>query len=269
MSATTTLPVIDLVDLERGPAARAELLTRLRTVTHEIGFFHLAGHGADPALARELIAAARAFFALPDAAKLEIENSRSPQFRGYTRIGGERTQGYVDWREQIDIGPERAAVADVDPAKPWEVLHGPNLWPTQLPELRDLALRWIDQAQAVGIVLLRAWAESLGAPADFFDGAFADPDPLLKIARYPGHDRSVTGQGVGGGLRRRQAELTEQRRALVEDVADGPSCRRRSRRPGRAPTRAAPAAERPRSAARAGRGGRRSGRGNRPGVRSG
>lgn len=197
MSATTTLPVIDLVDLERGPAARAELLTRLRTVTHEIGFFHLAGHGADPALARELIAAARAFFALPDAAKLEIENSRSPQFRGYTRIGGERTQGYVDWREQIDIGPERAAVADVDPAKPWEVLHGPNLWPTQLPELRDLALRWIDQAQAVGIVLLRAWAESLGAPADFFDGAFADPDPLLKIARYPGHDRSVTGQGVG------------------------------------------------------------------------
>ncbi len=78
------------------------------------------------------------------------------------------------------------------------MLHGPNLWPAQIPELRDLALQWIERCQEVGIVLLRAWAESLGAPAGgFFDDAFADPDPLLKIARYPGHDRSVTGQGVG------------------------------------------------------------------------
>lgn len=197
MSATTTLPVVDLTELNRGPRARTELLTLLRTVTHEIGFFHLAGHGIDPVLAGDLLAAARRFFALPDAAKLGIENSHSPQFRGYTRIGGERTQGYVDWREQIDIGPERAAVAAIDSAKPWEVLHGPNLWPAQIPELRDLALQWIERCQEVGIVLLRAWAESLGAPAGFFDDAFADPDPLLKIARYPGHDRSVTGQGVG------------------------------------------------------------------------
>jgi len=32
---------------------------------------------------------------------------RSPHFRGYTRLGGELTRGEVDWREQIDIGPER------------------------------------------------------------------------------------------------------------------------------------------------------------------
>lgn len=38
----------------------------------------------------------------------------SPQFHGYTRIGGERTQGEVDWREQIDIGPERGIVTDAD-----------------------------------------------------------------------------------------------------------------------------------------------------------
>ncbi|MBF0662150.1 2-oxoglutarate and iron-dependent oxygenase domain-containing protein [Rhodococcus sp. (in: high G+C Gram-positive bacteria)] len=196
MSDSTALPVIDLADFD-APETRDAALDRLRTVTHEIGFFHLAGHGIDPAAADRLIAASREFFALPDAAKLEVENSHSPHFRGYTRVGGERTQGHVDWREQLDIGPERDAVAEFDPARPWEVLHGPNLWPAQVPQLRPAAAEWMDRLQAVGLRLLRAWAESLGAPADFFDEAFAHPDPLLKIVRYPGHDRSVTDQGVG------------------------------------------------------------------------
>ncbi|WP_416062212.1 isopenicillin N synthase family dioxygenase [Rhodococcus indonesiensis] len=197
MPPSTTLPVVDLTGLDGDAATRAALLDRLRRVTHEVGFFHLAGHGIDPALADRLIAAARAFFALPDPVKLEIENSHSPHFRGYTRVGGERTQGYVDWREQLDIGPERAPVAQFDPHRPWEVLHGPNLWPSRVPQLRPLALQWIEQSGTVGRRLLRAWSESLSAPADFFEGAFTDPDPLLKIVRYPGHDRSITGQGVG------------------------------------------------------------------------
>lgn len=182
------LPIIDLENLD---------LDLLRTVTHEIGFFYLTGHGIDQQLTDDLIAVSREFFALPDADKLEIENSNSPHFRGYTRVGGERTQGYIDWREQLDIGPERAAVDPIDPARAWDVLHGPNLWPTRVPRLRELALEWSAQAQDAGLRLISGWAASLGAPADFFDAAFADPDPLLKIARYPGHDGSVTDQGVG------------------------------------------------------------------------
>ncbi|MFI6400110.1 isopenicillin N synthase family dioxygenase [Rhodococcus coprophilus] len=197
MSVSTTLPIIDLTRFDGAPAERVAELERLRTVTHEIGFFHLTGHGIDPAAADDLITDSRAFFALPDATKLEIENTHSPHFRGYTRVGGERTQGNIDWREQLDIGPEREAVAEVDDARPWEVLHGPNLWPDQVPQLRSSALHWMERLQTVGLRLLRAWAESLGAPAAFFDEVFADPDPLLKIVRYPGHDRSVTDQGVG------------------------------------------------------------------------
>ena len=183
-----TLPIIDLENLD---------LDLLRSVTHEIGFFYLAGHGIDQGLTDGLLAASREFFALGEADKLEIENSHSPHFRGYTRVGGERTQGYIDWREQLDIGPERAAVDPVGPARPWDVLHGPNLWPAQVPRLRGLSLEWMAQAQSAGLRLIGGWARSLGAPADFFDTAFANPDPLLKIARYPGHDGSVSGQGVG------------------------------------------------------------------------
>ncbi len=196
MAADTTLPTVDLAALDAGDPAE---LRALRTATHGIGFFYLAGHGDEAAAdaADELIAAAREFFALPERRKRAIENVRSPHFRGYTMLGGERTQGRVDWREQLDIGAERAA-APPDPQRPWRVLEGPNQWPEEVPRLRGAALDWMDRSSAVGRRLLRAWAVSLGAPAGHFDAAFAEPDPLLKIVRYPGHDGSVSGQGVGG-----------------------------------------------------------------------
>ncbi len=75
-----------------------------------MGFFYLVGHGADQELIDELLTVSRRFFDLPIEDKLRLENVFSPQFRGYTRVGGELTHGDVDWREQIDIGVDRDAV---------------------------------------------------------------------------------------------------------------------------------------------------------------
>ncbi|HET6824699.1 MAG TPA: 2-oxoglutarate and iron-dependent oxygenase domain-containing protein [Amnibacterium sp.] len=188
-----SLPVLDLSRLEAEPDAfRADL----RAAAHEVGFFQLIGHGVPSELTRELLAVSRRFFSLPVEDKLAIENTRSPQFRGYTRIGGERTNGDVDWREQIDISVERPPVQPGDGVPDYWRLEGPNLWPEGLPELRPIVERWQEEVGRVALRLLRAWAESLGAPADAFDHAFASrPFTLLKIVRYPGApDR---GQGVG------------------------------------------------------------------------
>ena len=38
--------------------------------------------------------------------KLAIEMVNSPHFRGYNRVGWERTRGRPDWREQVDIGAD-------------------------------------------------------------------------------------------------------------------------------------------------------------------
>ena len=110
------LPILDLSQLDEGPEAAARFRDDLRCATHDVGFFYLTGTGVTPELEERLGRAAREFFALPEADKLEIENVKSPHFRGYTRIGGELTQGRVDWREQIDIGPERDAITDPDDA---------------------------------------------------------------------------------------------------------------------------------------------------------
>lgn len=190
----TNLPILDLAQLDEGPDAAARFRDRLRAATHGSGFFYLTGTGVSSDLEARLLRTARAFFALPEADKLEIENVNSPHFRGYTRVGGERTQGRVDWREQIDIGPERTAV-DWDGAPGYARLIGPNLWPAALPELREVVTEWEDHLRGVSRTLLRAWALSLGAPESYFDAHFGEPSTLTKIVRYPG--KEDPSQGVG------------------------------------------------------------------------
>lgn len=121
---------------------------------------------------------------LPQAAKDAVAMVNSPHFRGYTRLGGELTSGAVDWREQIDIGPERLPVPD--PAEPYLRLQGPNQWPAGLPELPEVMAEWDAALANVGRELLRHLAIALGSPEDVFDEAFADtPATLIKIVRYP------------------------------------------------------------------------------------
>jgi len=135
----------------------------------------------------------RDFFALPVDAKNEISQLKSPQFRGYSRIGGELTNGKVDWREQIDIGPERPVI---DGAEGYWRLQGPNLWPSTPSGFRAAFEEWDTALSVVGLRLLRHWAVSLGAAEDTFDPAFTDrPATLIKVVRYPG--TSDTPQGVG------------------------------------------------------------------------
>ncbi|MGB4778618.1 isopenicillin N synthase family dioxygenase [Microbacterium sp.] len=195
-----SLPILDLSLLDAGPDTAARFRDELRAATHDVGFFYLTGTGIPPELEARLHRTARAFFDLPEADKLAIENVHSPHFRGYTRIGGERTQGEVDWREQIDIGPERDAVADPD-APDFDRLIGPNLWPEAQPELREVATEWQEHLTGVARKLLRAWALALGAEESYFDDHFGEPSTLLKIVRYPGsRDPESAGgwaQGVG------------------------------------------------------------------------
>lgn len=196
---TTPIPVLDLSLLDQGPDAAERFRDELRRATHEVGFFTLVGHGIPDELQERLLTTARAFFALPAEDKLEIENLKSPHFHGYARVGGELTQGKVDWREQIDIGPGRDArvLGPDDPA--YLRLEGPNQWPSALPELRPLIEEWNDRLTAIGMRLLAAWAESLGVEARDLTSLFdVDPWAQIKIARYPGVPADAPSrQGVG------------------------------------------------------------------------
>lgn len=191
-----SLPIIDISRF-RGPE-RAAFLDDLRRAAHDVGFFYVTGHGVPGAVTGAITELARRFFALPIEQRLEIENVHSPQFRGYTRVGTEHTGGTADQREQIDIGPERAAL-DVAPGEPdYLRLIGPNQWPSALPELRDAVLRWQAEALRVSREVLRALAAALGQPEGYFDGWFDDEAAVhVKIVHYPPRQTPADAQGVG------------------------------------------------------------------------
>ena len=189
MSSVTTLPEVDLRDRP------GQLRDRLRQVAHEVGFFYLTGHEVPEALTARVLTAARRLFALPQANKDAVAMVRSPHFRGYTRLGGELTRGEVDWREQIDIGPERDPIGGPDkPDYLW--LQGPNQWPSGMPELAGIVAEWDAALGVVARTLLRHWAAALGSAPDVFDAAFAEaPATLIKIVHYPA--TAAGSQGVG------------------------------------------------------------------------
>ncbi|WP_331754027.1 isopenicillin N synthase family oxygenase (plasmid) [Streptomyces chartreusis] len=198
MAQPTALPVIDISRFRAPDTDREAFLAELRSAAHDVGFFYVTGHGVPASLQDEILTAARTFFALPEARRLEIENVNSAQFRGYTRTGTEHTAGGADWREQIDIGPERAAL-DTGPDDPdYLRLIGPNQWPSAFPELRDIVLRWQAEALRVSREVLRALAAALRQDEGYFDRWFDEEAAVyVKIVHYPPPADRHADQGVG------------------------------------------------------------------------
>lgn len=195
--ALPALPVLDLSDLDAGPSAASAFRSALLAATHSVGFFYLRGTGLPATLEARMLSAARSFFSLPGSAKAAVANTTSAQFRGYTALGGERTRGEADLREQLDICPEARALspAELDGKAAFWRLVGPNLWPEGLPDLQRVVHEWEAHCEQISRRLLAAWALALGEDEDFFDASFTEPFSLLKIVRYP--PTTKPGQGVG------------------------------------------------------------------------
>ncbi|MDQ0635562.1 isopenicillin N synthase-like dioxygenase [Arthrobacter pascens] len=196
-----TIPVLDLGTARQTDGSFSpEFIEQLRDATHRVGFFQLAGYGATPGQAEELLAIIRRFFALPLGERMKLDNRLSPHFRGYTRMGTEVTQGRADAREQIDYSPEREPVTDYPPDQPYWLLQGHNMWPDEsLPELEPAAMAWAELMSRVGTELLQAIAVSLQLPEDYFDEPFRDtPAWMGKLVHYVGGVvEAAGGQGVG------------------------------------------------------------------------
>jgi len=192
------LPTLDLRRFDAGGPERAAFLSELRSAAGGVGFFYLIGHGLDDKLIQDALSISRRFFALPEPDKLAIEMLNSPHFRGYNRAGFEHTQGKPDWREQVDIGPEREALPFDRSAPLWTRLQGPNQWPAALPELKPTLLAYQDRATALAIRVLRAFAAALEQPENVFEPIYTPaPNQLIKIIRYPGRAAEQGDQGVG------------------------------------------------------------------------
>lgn len=195
------LPELDISKYLADPSSKNAMLfiDQLLETCHGPGFFYLKGHGVAQEVNQEALEIANRFFALPSTEREAIAIGGSAGFRGYTLLKHERTNGRIDWRDQLDVGPEEAEPKSTLNDPPWTRLRGPNQWPANLPAMSGVINTWMAQMQPVGLALMRALAIGLGQDANFFDNRMTpEPYTRVKIIRYPAQpEQGGSGQGLG------------------------------------------------------------------------
>jgi len=193
-----TLPVIDISALRGGAAeGSAQVAAQLDAAAREFGFFYAEGHGIDDALFDRIEAVSHRFFALPEAEKARIDMAKGgTAWRGWFPLGGELTSGLPDRKEGLYLG-EELGPDDPRVQAGWP-LHGANLWPDALPELRETVDAYLAAATGAAEVLMRGMAIALGLPPDHFAGRLTRrPTLLFRIFHYPPGLPDEPGYGVG------------------------------------------------------------------------
>jgi isopenicillin N synthase-like dioxygenase len=194
-----TLPLIDIAPLYgTDNAAWRDVATQIDAACRDWGFFYITGHGIPPERIDALLAAAKAFFALPEAEKLKIDITRTAHHRGYGAIATEQLDPSrpSDLKETFDMGFHMAADhPEVLAGKP---LRGPNRHP-DLPGWAALMEQHYADMQALAQTLLRAIALALGIERDFFDARFAEPISVFRMIHYPPRHTARSADQPGAG----------------------------------------------------------------------
>ena len=197
---TPELPIIDVAPLVTGAGDQRAVATDIGRAGREQGFFYVVGHGVSRDLQKRLEELSARFFAEDLETKLEIRMARGGRaWRGYFAVGDELTSGRPDVKEGLYFGAELGM--DDPRVRAGVPLHGPNLFPTEIPEFRDTVLEYMEALTGLGHTLMRGIALSLGLEATYFHEQFmADPLTLFRIFHYPPVDvktEEEDGWGVG------------------------------------------------------------------------
>ena len=145
------------------------------------GFAVVADHGLDPGLVERANAAARAFFALPEAVKRRYHVAGGAGQRGYTPFGIETAKGAAlhDLKEFWHTG------RDLPPGHPYRAAMPDNLWPAEVDGFRDAVGGLYGALDDLGRRLLRAVARHLGLEDGFFDEPVRLGNSILRLLHYP------------------------------------------------------------------------------------
>jgi isopenicillin N synthase-like dioxygenase len=193
------IPVIDISALISGSEGRHGAATAIGQACRDCGFFYVIGHGVDEHLQERLERVSRVFFAQDMETKLGIRMSLGGRaWRGYFPVGGELTSGRPDLKEGIYLGAElRNDHPLVTAGVP---LHGPNLFPSNIPGFRSVVLDYMAAMTRLGHSLIAGISLSLGLGETWFaDHYTSDPLVLFRIFNYPSRFR-IPGMDVGMGV---------------------------------------------------------------------
>jgi isopenicillin N synthase-like dioxygenase len=172
---------IPTLDIRRFDTDRDAFVAELGAAYREWGFAGIRGHGVPQRLIDEAYDVFVQLFALPEDVKKHYHVAGSGGARGYTPFGVETAKGakHFDLKEFWHVGREIA-----DNSKYREVMP-PNLWPSEVPELRARGYALYQALDALGARVLSALALHIGLPEHYFADKTDSGNSILRPIHYP------------------------------------------------------------------------------------
>ena len=161
--------------------AAAALGPQIRAACESTGFFFITSTGVESQIAA-LLEVTKAYFDTPEEERVADCGVGGYQ-RGFVANGRDQQPGIPpDLKESFDMGVDlplsHPAVAAGTP------MHGPNQWPSRCPWLRGPTEEYFEVLRALGEKLLGAFACSVDAPEDFFEGMTDEAMVQMRMFRY-------------------------------------------------------------------------------------
>lgn len=176
-----SIPSLDLADFTSGdPDRKARFVKQLGEAYNNIGFVAIRNHYLTDELSSKLYNTIKKFYEQPDQVKQKYEIPGLAGQRGYIGKGKEHAKGRNtgDLKEFYHVGQE---VLDNDPIKKE---YPDNVWPTELPEFKEVALEVYKRLEKTGVQMLRAIALYLNLPENYFDDRVHHGNSILRPIHY-------------------------------------------------------------------------------------
>jgi isopenicillin N synthase-like dioxygenase len=200
MTPESQIPVIDIHEFREGsPSDRRAVAHEVGAACRHFGFLQIVGHGIEEPLINAAFNANRDFHDLSQERKEESLISESANHRGYHPFGAESTDpdSGPDLKEAFDMALE---LSSNDPdALAGKPLHGPNVWPRNLPGFRETLTAYYDALVDLGATLCKCFAIDLGLAEDYFVDKHSKPMAQLRLLHYPELDPSTYPNQMGAG----------------------------------------------------------------------
>lgn len=189
---TITIPVVDIGPLRDG-SDPVSVGSALHEASRDIGFIYVKNHGIPGDLIERAHSAAIEFFRQSQHDKERV--SISENHRGWLRLGGAVMAEDMphDLKESYLWGPdENSSLMD-------HPLRGPNLWPEDLRDFREVSRIYFDLAHQVAETLMKGFAFGLGLDEGFFLNSKSPPLSRASYVYYPSQPASAPGGQFGVG----------------------------------------------------------------------
>ncbi|KAL6413299.1 putative gibberellin 3-beta [Ilyonectria robusta] len=195
-----SIPVIDVSGIRSDNIEeRKRVASDIRAACIRVGFFYIENHGIPQALIDDVFGQAERFFRLPFEKRMDIFIDNSPNFRGYTPVGGSGKpgpDGQGNLNEAFEWGHD--AKLNDDPADDCNdpFMAGGNVWPSEPVGFEETLSNYYRELRTFCRLLAKAVAMSLGLPEGYFDNWTSHPGCSAVIAHYPPQDRGSTARGL-------------------------------------------------------------------------